>query len=258
MNFYSMYNSLSTTHTGTAVGLFNDFSNSGGVEFGLYNRYNSVEGVTGLQRIFGHHYWNGAVCRSWEQTLVLETYAGTVYGMNNILFAEGNGVRYKVYNTLCWEGTGNKLRSYNPSVRQRAVFIMAFIAVRKATVMQAILLILNWSDHWSLFDVTSDGTAGQVMTTDDPTAVSAPSVLVAPLMKPYDYGGPRCGRTINAEDGAVFINRNTDAAGSIGNFTQLYFTPLSQRSAIGTYNAYPDWKPITIYRTGGPPFGEGF
>ncbi|MEZ4874819.1 MAG: tail fiber domain-containing protein [Flavobacteriaceae bacterium] len=79
------------------------------------------------------------------------------------------------------------------------------------------------------------------------------------LDEAYDEGGPGAGRTINAENGAVFINRNTDAAGSGLEISLNSLYTLSQRSAIKTFNAYPGLETYNnIYRTGGPPFGEGF
>ncbi|MEZ4794332.1 MAG: tail fiber domain-containing protein [Flavobacteriaceae bacterium] len=172
MNFYSMYNSLSTTHTGTAVGLFNDFSNSGGVEFGLYNRYNSVEGVTGLRNEFLGTTTGTAQFVGVENRLLgSETYAGTVYGMNNILFAEGNGVRYGVYNTLAGSGTGNKYGSYNSiSSAAGGIHYGVYSQVEKATGYAGYFIgrasFGTDSTIGRYLMPTSDGTAGQVIATD--------------------------------------------------------------------------------------------
>ena len=267
MNFYSMYNSLSTTHTGTAVGLFNDFSNSGGVEFGLYNRYNSVEGVTGLRNEFLGTTTGTAQFVGVENRLLgSETYAGTVYGMNNILFAEGNGVRYGVYNTLAGSGTGNKYGSYNSiSSAAGGIHYGVYSQVEKATGYAGYFIgrasFGTDSTIGRYLMPTSDGTAGQVMTTDGSGQLSFSTISAGSgtLDEAYDYGGPGAGRTINAEDGAVFINRNTDAAGSGLEISLNSTYTLSQRSAIRTYNAYPGLETYNnIYRTGGPPFGEGF
>ncbi|MEZ4777838.1 MAG: hypothetical protein R2786_00450 [Flavobacteriaceae bacterium] len=100
-------------------------------------------------------------------------------------------------------------------------------------------------------EIEDDGIAAQTV---DLSSLSAKNTLD----EAYDEGGPGAGRTINAENGAVTINRNTDAAGSALDISVNSTYTLSQRAAISTYNAYPGLQTYTnVYRTGGPPFGQG-
>lgn len=108
-----------------------------------------------------------------------------------------------------------------------------------------------------------DGTeaAGRVLTSDAAgnATWADPGASGGTLDEAYDFGGPGAGRTINAEDGAVSINKNSSASGTALEISVNSTYNLNGRSAINTTNALTGLETYTnINGNPGPPYGKAF
>ena len=214
-NYYALYNNFTSTHTGSTSGLYNNFSASGGAEFGVYNLFNSISGTYGMRNEFTGTTSNSASFFGIENRLLSSsTYSGTVYGISNTLQAEGNGARYGLFNSISGSGTGDKYGTYTniPSASGGQHFGI-YSDVQSATGFAGFFVGRTsfGTDPVSgrYLMPTTDGTFGQVMTTNGAgqlTFTNPTTDTKNTLDGAYDEGGAGAGRTIIADNGPVVIN----------------------------------------------------
>jgi len=179
-----MYNFFTFGFSGNARGVENNFSNTGiSSALGLYNTFTttaSTATATGVYNI-----------------ATSSLTANTLYG-NRTLFtgATVSNEAYGSYNFVATTGTDYGLYA---QVNNNATDYAAFLSGRVSLGHDPV------SNRY--FMPGTDGTAGQVMTTDGAGNLSFQTFSVAAntLDEAYDEGGAGAGRTITADAGAVTV-----------------------------------------------------
>ncbi|MDC7994723.1 tail fiber domain-containing protein [Altibacter sp. HG106] len=213
LNYRGIYNRMSTTHIGSTYGLHNEFFNNGGAEYGVLNEFNSTQGAVGFRNEFtGTNGTSSTFTGLENRFLSADTHEGVIYGVLNTLFSEGNGIRYGTKTNIRGSGVGNKYGSHvliDPTAN--GTHYGYYAEVENSTGYAGYFIGrasfgTDPSTGRYLLPAT-DGTAGQVMTTDGAGNITFATLSPSggTLDEAYDFGGAGLGRTITADNGAVAI-----------------------------------------------------
>jgi len=269
VRFSNFHNVNSGTHNNTHYGFENFFINNGtGEKVGLYNEfdlsapngnkkgvYNRFEG--GNSEIFGI---DNSMPGAW-------TVAGNIYGINNNIRSGGNGQHYGVKTELAGSGSGSKYGYFvDISSTAGGTHYGIYSDVRNTSGYSAYFRgrVSFGNDGINrYFMPASDGTAGQVMTTDGTGNITFQNIIgdgntQNTLDQAYDEGGAGAGKNITADSGALRINGDdgflvTGTLGS-GNFidsevtgvgTRMFFNPNKAAFRAG-YVSTNQWDNTNI------------
>lgn len=213
--YIGVLSSHSSTDAFQQTGFKSDFSNlsNNGVYYGLNNEY-PAGASNGFQRGVRNYFGGGQSAFGIENSFPgAFSYSGTTYGVYNTLQSGGNGIKYGVFNSISGLGTGTKYGTYNNiSSTSGGTHYGVYSDVRKANSYSGFFIgrvsfgadgVLN-----RYLMPTTDGTNGQVMTTDGSGNITFQDVVgdgTNSLDEAYDEGGAGSGRIITADNGAVDI-----------------------------------------------------
>lgn len=213
--YIGVLSSHSSTDAFQQTGFKADFSNlsNNGVYYGLNNEY-PAGASNGFQRGVRNYFGGGQSAFGIENSFPgAFSYSGTTYGVYNTLQSGGNGIKYGVFNSISGLGTGTKYGTYNNiSSTSGGTHYGVYSDVRKANSYSGFFIgRVSFGADGALnryLMPTTDGTNGQVMTTNGSGVVTFQDVVgdgTNSLDEAYDEGGAGSGRIITADNGAVDI-----------------------------------------------------
>lgn len=169
-NYSALTNSLGGSNTGIVKGVVNSFLNTGtGQKIGLENSFSSADGVRkGVRNFFNT---GSSISMGLENSAPgAYTIDGIIYGVTNDLSSAGNGQRYGVNTVINSTGSGTKYgERITINTAAGGLHYGIYSDVQKASGYAGYFLgrtSLGTATTDRYLMPSSDGTAGQVITTD--------------------------------------------------------------------------------------------
>ncbi|MAL59934.1 MAG: hypothetical protein CMC14_07805 [Flavobacteriaceae bacterium] len=196
---FGYQNSFGTSTSNTTFALINRFQGTTGTAYGTSNLIGGP--ITNFYGVDNHN-------------IAGANLSGTFFGLYNSLTGSDSGDRYGVYTSFAETGSGDKYGEYiTIATSAGGTHYGVYSDVQNGTGYAGYFLgrtsLGNGTTNRYLMPA-SDGTSGQVMTTDGAGNISftTPSSGGGTLDQAYDFGGAGAGRTITADNGAVIIEGN--------------------------------------------------
>ncbi|MGJ8683710.1 MAG: tail fiber domain-containing protein [Nonlabens sp.] len=265
------------------IGLHNDFNSRGNTLF-TYGIYNDFDGSANSTNLIGaqtkfagtqpgtsfrvgynNQVLGGDVSTTGFRMTVNSQYSidRTVTGVDISMGAFGTGRRFGTRNQISGTGTGDKYGLYNIiDSASPGIHYGVYSEATKADGYSGYFIgrmSLGTSDSAGRYLMpATDGTAGQVMTTDGAGNVTFQNASASggTLDQAYDFSGAGNGNTINATDGAVsiagedgFIVTGTfgtgDAITTTGAGTRMFFNPRKAAFRAGFVDG-AQWDDLNV------------